>query len=135
MPGFMVVSLVSRFPARMLPCRAGCKRLTPSGPAIFPTYGQSSRPAAGAWPRSVRSAAVVRRPVGLAARRDGVVEHLVLLRHGGVTELGRAAAVFHPGRLAELVQPVVAARVRDLSVAAGLRGDDAGLERTGAAGV
>jgi enoyl-CoA hydratase/carnithine racemase len=74
------------------------------------------------------SAAVVGGPVGLTAPGERVVEHLVLLGHAGVTEVGRAAAVRLPGRLAELVQAVVAAGVHGLRVAAGLAGDHAGGE-------
>ncbi len=48
---------------------------------------------------------------------------------------GRVAAVGSPGRGAELVEPVVPARVHDLGVTTGLGRDDARLERAGAAAV
>src|SRR5579859_5964995 len=77
----------------------------------------------------LRSAAVVGSPVVLAALGERGGEHRVLLGHGGMAELGGAAAVGDPGGLAELVEAVVAGGVPDLRVAAGLAGDHAGAER------
>src|SRR5580658_8637783 len=79
--------------------------------------------------RVCASAAVVRRP------RCGPVlgvcrgEHLVLLGGGRIPEVGGVASRCHPGRVAELVEAVVATSVHDLGVAAALPGDDALLER------
>jgi enoyl-CoA hydratase/carnithine racemase len=79
------------------------------------------------------SAAVVGGPVRLAALGERAGEHLVLLGHAGVAEVGGVPAVRGPGRGAELVQAVVARGVHDLGVPARLAGDDARAER--AAGV
>src|SRR6202011_395131 len=74
---------------------------------VLATAGPSRRQLS--MPR-LGSAAVVGRPVGLAAGGDRVVEHLVLLAHAGVAEVSRGTAVRGPGRRAELVEAVVAAR-------------------------
>src|ERR1700691_3024315 len=75
------------------------------------------------------SAAVVGRPVGLAAAGYRVGEHLVLLADAGVAEVSRGTSVLGPGRRAELVQAVVAGRVHNLRLAAGLARDHALTER------
>src|ERR1700722_18265609 len=75
------------------------------------------------------SAAVVGRPVGLTAAGDRVVEHPVLLARAGVAEVSRRTAVRGPGRRAELVEAVVAGRVHDLGLTAGLAGNHALSER------
>src|SRR5580700_9408870 len=139
--GLTSLALFGLRPRRLRPRRRR-SRLSRGLPRPYAGYraGWAPRSLATAGPNCrqvpmprLGSAAVVRRPVGLAAAGDRVVEHLVLLAHAGVAEVSRGTAVRGPGGRTELVQAVVAGRVHDLSLTAGLAGDHALSERPAAA--